>query len=114
MTPNETEISEINKAIKEGRLVLRKGQEVLFDVPLSMVADYNPQVAVSVDGNTSPATKTLYVLRNSKLERGMLPVRGIHFSPDDTVKVEVKNLTSIPSTSTVPMTLYLAGVKVER
>ena len=112
MTPNEDEISQINTAIKEGRLQLIRGQEVLFDVPLSMVADYNPQVAVSTDGNSSPAT--LYVFRNTKLERGMLPVRGIHFSPNDTVKVVVKNLTNIPPASTVPMTLYLAGVKVER
>ncbi len=109
ITPDKQQMSEIDTAIKSGRLQLTKGQEVLIDVPLSMVADYNPQVAVSIDGNSAPAEQTIFVLRNSKLERGMLPIKGIHFTPDDTVKIEVKGLNSIATSSTVPMTVILSG-----
>ena len=101
----EDDMDALNSVISKGRFKIRKGDTTVIDVPLSMVADWT--FTPAVDGNTSPVS--FYVNRNNKLERGLLPVKGIYFGQDDTVEVVVEGLNDVPASSTIPTTVILAG-----
>ncbi|MCM8807924.1 MAG: hypothetical protein NC926_08310 [Candidatus Omnitrophica bacterium] len=90
ITPLKTTSIDINniimKMLKADISLFIKSDEKLT-LPLEMLIDFNPVVAVS----TTETAKTieLIYLRNSKLERGMLPLAGIILPAKETLSIKV-------------------------
>jgi|Deesub1362A_J573_1020465.scaffolds.fasta_scaffold01612_16 hypothetical protein len=107
--PDTTQLSDIVNAIKSGKLVFYRGNDVIFEAPLSFIADFNVRNAVAT--TATDTTIKDYVITNSRLERGFLPVKNLVFKPDQTIKVEVQGLSGLSANPNVKIYIGLLGVE---
>jgi len=101
-TLNATQFNDINEVLK-GQFTLRVDNEVMLEVPVDLLADFNP----TVDGSSS----VVYILKNSKLDKGMLPLEEIHVPKGKTVEAEVTGF-SVSSDNGVDITVGLVGIEL--
>jgi len=97
------------KSMLNGTFELKIQDKSVIRAPLSYIADLNPCIAL--DGSTSAIDKV--VLRNSRLERGILKLQPIHVKANGNVEVYV-NWDSTFSNSNIYMYIGLIGIKRRR
>jgi len=99
---NATQIGDVNEALK-GLFVLKVGNEEVLEVPVDLLADFNP----TVDGSSS----AVYFLKNSKLDRGMLMIEELYIPKGQTVEAKITGF-SVSSDNEVDITVGLVGIEL--
>ncbi len=111
ITPVNTSKDDVTNIISKmltADIKLYIGSDKKLEVPLEMIIDFNPAVAISTDGNAAATTVDIVFLKNSRLERGILPLSGIVLPKGKTAKIEV-NFRQSFTNSTYWLFFGLAG-----
>lgn len=102
---DDTQMTDIQEFLK-GTLKMKVGNEEILEVPVSMLADFNPEV--EIDGSSSATIK--YFLKNSKLDRGMLVLDNVYIPKGKTVEARVDGF-SVSTYHDVDVVVALAGIE---
>ncbi len=103
----DTQLGYVNEVMK-GKFTLKIGNKEVIEAPVDFVADSN--VVAVADGNTSAILK--YVMRNSRLDRGMLILDNLHIPKNKTIEATITGFNVPSSSDNIFINVGLAGVEI--